>query len=66
MTGTIKRITIDRGFGFIRADDGVEYFFHRSELRGGLVFEQLKAGQPVTFEARQGDKGPRAAEINPG
>ena len=28
-TGTIKRIT-DRGFGFIAAPDGVEYFFHQS------------------------------------
>lgn len=65
MTGTIKRLTMDRGFGFIRARDGVDYFFHRSELRGGLVFEQLREGQHVTFERREGDKGPRPAEINP-
>ena len=66
MTGTIKRITMDRGFGFIRADDGVDYFFHRSELRGGLIFEQLREGERVTFESKEGEKGPRAAEINPG
>ena len=28
-TGTIKRMT-DKGFGFIAAPDGTEYFFHQS------------------------------------
>ena len=27
--GTIKKLVIERGFGFIAADDGQEYFFHR-------------------------------------
>jgi CspA family cold shock protein len=65
MTGTIKTITRNRGFGFIRADDGNEYFFHRTELRGGLDFEQLREGQLVRFEPTQGEKGPRAADVNP-
>jgi CspA family cold shock protein len=65
MNGTIKKLTPDRGFGFIRGEDGNEYFFHRSELRGGLRFEELKEGQRVSFEARQADKGPRASEISP-
>jgi len=65
MTGTIKKITPDRGFGFIASDEGQDYFFHQSELRGGLTFAQLKEGQRVTFEARQSEKGPRAADVNP-
>lgn len=65
MNGTIKKLTPDRGFGFIRGDDGQEYFFHRSEVRGGLRFDELHEGQGVIFEPRQGEKGPRAAEINP-
>jgi cold shock protein len=63
MTGTIKKVTWDRGFGFIRGEDGHEYFFHRSELRGGLRFEELKEGQRVSFEPRQAERGPRAAAI---
>ena len=30
--GRIKKIIPDRGFGFVRADDGNEVFFHRTEL----------------------------------
>jgi len=28
MSGTIKRLVSDKGFGFIAAGDGNEYFFH--------------------------------------
>ncbi len=65
MNGTIKKLTADRGFGFIRGEDGNEYFFHRSELRAGLRFDELREGQRVAFQPRQSDKGPRAAEIGP-
>ena len=65
MNGTIKKLTPARGFGFIRGEDGQEYFFHRSELRAGLSFDELREGQRVVFEARQADKGPRAAAISP-
>ena len=30
MNGTIKRLVSDKGFGFIAAGDGTEYFFHQS------------------------------------
>ncbi len=32
MNGAIKRLT-DKGFGFIAASDGSEYFFHQSACR---------------------------------
>ena len=28
--GTIKKLVSERGFGFIAAEDGTGYFFHRS------------------------------------
>lgn len=65
MNGTIKKLTRDRAFGFIRAEDGLDYFFHQSELRGGLVFEDIREGEAVRFEPRAADKGPRATEIWP-
>lgn len=65
MNGVIKKLTRDRLYGFIRAEDGVDYFFHQSELRGGLVFEDVQEGEAVRFEPTQSDKGPRATEIYP-
>jgi CspA family cold shock protein len=61
MNGTIKRLT-DKGFGFIAASDGTEYFFHRSACSGSR-FEDLREGQAVAFERGQGPKGPRAENV---
>ena len=62
-TGTIKRLT-DRGFGFIAAPDGVEYFFHQSACIG-KPFDALREGDSVTFEIGSSPKGPRAEKVNP-
>ena len=40
-TGTIARLLIDKGFGFIRDEGGIEHFFHRSSVRGA-VFDSLR------------------------
>ena len=61
MNGTIKRLT-DKGFGFIAASDGSEYFFHQSACTG-TRFDELREGQNVTFERGQGPKGPRAENV---
>jgi CspA family cold shock protein len=63
--GTIKKVASDRGFGFIKGDDGQEYFFHRSAVDPALTFERLAGGESVTFEVEQGDKGPRATQVKP-
>ena len=63
MNGTIKRLT-DKGFGFIAAPDGNEYFFHQSAC-GSVRFDELREGQNVTFTVGQGPKGPRAENVNP-
>jgi len=63
MTGTIKRIVGDKGFGFILAGDGVEYFFHNSACQQTAAFDELREGQAVTFDLGQGPKGPRAENV---
>ncbi len=60
-TGTIKRVVKDKGFGFIRDDQGQEYFFHRSAVDGD--FTRLTEGQQVAFEEERSDKGPRAGSV---
>jgi cold shock protein len=64
VSGTIKRIVSDKGFGFVAADDGTEYFFHNSGVSGAR-FDELREGQKVTFEKGQGPKGPRAENLRP-
>jgi CspA family cold shock protein len=62
-TGTIKKVVSDRGFGFIAADDGKEYFFHRSGLTSSLDFDRLAGGEKVQFELEQSPKGLRAKNV---
>jgi CspA family cold shock protein len=62
LTGTIKRLVSDKGFGFIATGDGNEYFFHNSAC-SGVRFDELREGQQVTFERGQGPKGPRAENV---
>ena len=61
--GTIERIT-DKGFGFIATAEGTEYFFHQSAC-AGTHFDDLSAGQAVSFTVGQGPKGPRAENVRP-
>jgi CspA family cold shock protein len=61
--GTIKKVAYDRGFGFIAASDGQEYFFHRSGVDSSLDFDRLNGGEAVTFEVEASPKGPRAAKV---
>ncbi|HKW03084.1 MAG TPA: cold shock domain-containing protein [Vicinamibacterales bacterium] len=60
--GTIKRLVLEKGFGFVADDSGREYFFHQSACAN---FTSLREGQAVTFEPGQGPKGPRAEKVNP-
>jgi len=62
MNGTIKRLVSGKGFGFVAAGDGNEYFFHQSACNG-VQFDDLQEGQAVTFERGQGPKGPRAEDV---
>jgi CspA family cold shock protein len=60
--GRIKKIIPDRGFGFVRADDGAEAFFHRTEVT--LVdFDSLEEGEAVTFDLVDSPKGPRVHNL---
>ena len=61
-SGVIRRLVKDRGFGFIKSDDGQDLFFHRSELRG-VTFDLLKEGESVEFKEGEGPKGPKAVNI---
>jgi CspA family cold shock protein len=62
-TGTVKKLVSDRGFGFITAEDGKEYFFHRNELESSSDFDRLTGGEKVEFDIGQSAKGPQAQKV---
>jgi CspA family cold shock protein len=64
MTGQIKRLVRDRGFGFILSENGTEYFFHSSGLQNAQ-YDALQEGDHVVFEpVVNPQKGPRAEDIH--
>lgn len=62
MTGKVKTHMVDKGYGFIKADeDGSEYFFHISNCESN--FTELKPGRRVQFESVPSAKGKRAENV---
>jgi CspA family cold shock protein len=63
MTGTIKTLVKDRGFGFIaREGEAKDLFFHSKELNG-VMFDELKEGDTLSFEVVDGPKGLSATNV---
>ena len=62
-TGTVKWFNNAKGFGFILPEDGGEDLFAHYSAIDMDGYRTLKAGQPVTFEVEQGDKGSHAKQI---
>ncbi len=67
MNGIVKNVIGAKQFGFIRNEQGVEYFFHKDDFNGhwdDLVDDVTNQDKiPVTFEAKDTPKGPRAANV---
>jgi CspA family cold shock protein len=60
--GRIKKMVRDRGFGFIRGDDGKEVFFHRSGLNAA-EYDSLNEGDAVEYVVQEGPRGARAENV---
>ena len=64
MTGTIKKILRQKGFGFINPDDGNDdVFFHRGSLAPRVQFDDISDGDNVQFQVKRGEKGPVAFDL---
>ena len=62
MTGTIRTLRVDKGFGFIKAENGKDFFFHESAIYGEGI-DNLREGDGVEFDIGAGPKGPRAENV---
>lgn len=62
MEGTVKWFNDSKGYGFITSDEGGDVFVHHSEIVGN-GFKSLEENQRVSFEVKQGPKGPNASNV---
>ena len=62
MKGKVKNFNKEKGYGFIKTEDGKDVFFHYSELKME-GFKTVNANQEVEFEVIETEKGQRAVNI---
>ena len=63
MTGQIIRLIRERGFGFLKAQDGREVFFHRTELQG-TSFDALRGDEQVEYDMGTDARSGRERAVN--
>ncbi|MBT4539475.1 cold shock domain-containing protein [Candidatus Woesearchaeota archaeon] len=63
MQGKVKFYNEQKGFGFVTAEDGKDYFVHQSALGAGV---RLRENDVVTFDVEQGDRGLKAVNVSLG
>jgi CspA family cold shock protein len=62
LRGNVKWFDTEKGWGFIRLEDGEEVFVHHSDIQGE-GFRSLKDGAEVELEVERADRGPRARKV---
>ena len=60
--GTVKWFNEQKGYGFIKQEDGPDVFVHYSGISSD-GFKTLKEGDEVTFDIEEGEKGPAAVNV---
>lgn len=61
MNGTVKFFNQSKGYGFITAEDGSDYFVHITGLNEGV---NLDENDEVSFDVEEGDRGPKAVNVS--
>ena len=63
-TGTVKWFSDEKGYGFITPDDsGKDLFVHHTAIQGE-GYRSLAEGAKVSYESEDGEKGPKAVNVN--
>jgi len=62
-SGTVKWFNAEKGYGFIRQENGEDVFVHYSAIAGD-GFKSLEEGQQVQFDVAPGRKGPQATNVS--
>lgn len=60
--GIVKWFSEKKGYGFIERNDGGDIFVHYSSINTS-GFKTLTAGDRVSFEVEETDRGPQAKNV---
>ena len=63
MTGVIKKLVTDKGFGFIKVEGQEKDLFFHSKSLVGVMFTDLHEGDTVSFDVEDSPKGPNAVNV---
>ncbi len=61
-TGKVKWFNAEKGYGFITDEEGKDVFVHFSAIQAD-GFKTLDEGQEVSFDVKDGDRGPQATNV---
>ncbi len=61
--GKVKWFNNRKGFGFIQQEDGPDLFVHFSSIQTD-GYRTLNEGEEVTFDVEDGERGPKAVNVN--
>jgi len=62
LNGTVKFFNVDKGFGFISGQDGVDVFVHFSNIQAE-GFKTLNEGQTVSYDVQETSRGLQAINV---
>jgi len=62
LNGTVKFFNVDKGFGFISGQDGVDVFVHFSNIQAE-GFKTLNEGQAVSYDVQETSRGLQAINV---
>ena len=61
MKGVVKFFNTMKQYGFISGDDANDYFVHANDLKEGV---SITENDNVTFDVVQGERGPKAVNVD--
>ena len=61
-TGKVKWFNAEKGYGFIKTEEGKDIFVHYSSIQAD-GYRTLEENQTVTFDVVESDRGQQASNV---